>query len=152
MASSATLIPRHAVSNRSRKISSVRSSNSPKPTHALLSIKPVYAEAIFSGTKRFEFRRSIFRHDIEVVVVYITSPVGQVVGEFSVEDVITDDVDALWDRTEAKAGIARDAFFTYFSGRDIGHAIAIGKVRRYKKPLDIARAFGVRPPQSFLYL
>lgn len=117
-----------------------------------MSIKPVYADAIFSGIKRFEFRRSIFKHDIKVVVVYITSPVGQVVGEFSVKDIITDAVDALWDRTEAQAGIDREVFFSYFSGRDVGHAIVIGKVRRYDEPLDLQESFGVRPPQSFLYL
>ncbi len=117
-----------------------------------MSIKPVYAEAIFSGTKRFEFRRSIFREEVQVVVVYITSPVAQVVGEFSVKDVITDDIGALWDRTEAQAGISRNVFFEYFEGREVGHAIAIGDVRKYKKPLDLATAFGVRPPQSFLYL
>jgi predicted transcriptional regulator len=117
-----------------------------------LSIKPVYADAIFAGTKRFEFRRSIFRHDIRVVVLYITSPVRQVVGEFKVEDIITDDVDALWNRTESQAGIDREGFFSYFSGRHVGHAIAIGKVKRYREPLDINAAYGVRPPQSFLYL
>jgi predicted transcriptional regulator len=117
-----------------------------------LSIKPVYAEAIFSGTKRFEFRRSIFKHDIKVVVVYITSPVGQVTGEFSVKDIITDDVDALWARTEKMAGIDRKVFLDYFAGREVGHAIVIGDVRRYDQPLDLQESFGVRPPQSFLYL
>lgn len=28
----------------------------------LLSIKPKYANAIFAGTKKFEFRRSIFKN------------------------------------------------------------------------------------------
>lgn len=28
---------------------------------AIMSIKPKYAEAIFNGTKKFEFRRNIFR-------------------------------------------------------------------------------------------
>jgi len=144
-------LPREA-SSRSRKASSVLSSNSPKPTHALLSIKPVYAESIFSGRKRFEFRRNIFRHNIQVVIVYITSPVGQVVGEFSVENIITDDVHALWERTEAQAGIGRDVFLAYFAGRNIGHAIAIGNVRLYREPLDLGKTYGVRPPQSFLYL
>jgi predicted transcriptional regulator len=117
-----------------------------------LSIKPQYAEAIFSGKKRFEFRRSIFRHDIQVVIVYITSPVGRVAGEFRVDDIITDDVDALWDRTETQAGIDRRGFFDYFDGRVVGHAIVIGTVRRYKEPLDLQKTYGVRPPQSFVYL
>ena len=152
MASSATSHPPHKALSPSRKNSSARSSDSPRPTHAVLSIKPQYAEAIFSGKKRFEFRRAIFKHDIKVVVVYITSPVGQVAGEFKVDDIITDDVDALWDRTETKAGIDRTVFFNYFAGRDVGHAIVIGKVKRYREPLDLNAAYGVRPPQSFLYL
>jgi predicted transcriptional regulator len=117
-----------------------------------LSIKPEYAEAIFSGKKRFEFRRSIFRADIQVVIVYITNPVGQVAGEFSVKDIITDDVNALWDRTEKMAGIDRKVFTEYFAGRDVGHAIVIGNVKRYEQPLNLQKTYGVRPPQSFLYL
>ena len=112
----------------------------------------MYAKAIFDGSKRFEFRRSIFREDIRVVIVYMSSPVMQVVGEFRVEGIITDCVDALWDRTEAHAGIQRDAFMDYFAGRDLGHAIRIGKVKRYDKPRNLKETYGVRPPQSFLYL
>jgi predicted transcriptional regulator len=108
--------------------------------------------AIFDGSKRFEFRRIIFREDIRVVIVYMSSPVMQVVGEFSVEGIITDDVEALWDRTEAHAGIGRDAFMDYFAGRDVGHAIKIGKVKRYNQPHNLEETYGVRPPQSFLYL
>jgi predicted transcriptional regulator len=117
-----------------------------------LSIKPVYAKAIFDGSKRFEFRRNIFREDIRVVIVYMSSPVMQVVGEFSVESIITDFVDALWGRTEAHAGIGREAFMDYFAGRDVGHAIKIGKVKRYGQPRNLEATYGVRPPQSFLYL
>jgi predicted transcriptional regulator len=112
----------------------------------------VYARAIFDGSKRFEFRRIIFRKDIRVVIVYMSSPVMQVVGEFSVEGIITDDLEALWDRTEAHAGIGRDAFMDYFAGRNVGHAIKIGKVKRYNQPRNLEETYGVRPPQSFLYV
>lgn len=118
----------------------------------MLSIKPEYAEAIFRGEKRFEFRRAIFRKPVEVVVVYTTSPVSQVVGEFDIEEVITDSVEGLWGRTHRRAGIDRDRFFTYFAGRDVGYAIAIGSVRRYSQPLDLSASFGIRPPQSFVYI
>src|SRR6516225_10977261 len=125
MGLSATSTARHGGLSPSRKTSSARSSSSPKPTHAVLSIKPEYAEAIFTGRKRYEFRRNIFRENIRIVIVYMSSPVMQVVGEFSVEGIITDDVDALWDQTEPHAGIERDAFMKYFAGRDVGHAIKI---------------------------
>ena len=117
-----------------------------------MSIKPPYAEAIFRGEKRFEFRRTIFRKPVNVVVVYVTSPTCLVAGEFDVTEVITDSVENLWSRTSRHAGIDRDLFFEYFDGCELGHAIAIGGVRRYKKPLDLSWKFGVRAPQSFLYI
>ena len=48
--------------------------------------------------------------------------------------------------------IERDLFFDYFVGCEVGYAIAIGDVRRYKRPLKLDTTYGVRPPQSFLYL
>jgi len=117
-----------------------------------LSIRPKYADAIFSGEKRFEFRRTIFRRPVQVVVVYITSPVKRVIGEFDVEEIISDTVESLWRRAKHSAGIERDDFFEYFRGRSAGHAISIGSVRLYPKPLEIAAALGTRPPQSWVYL
>ena len=152
MASSATSNRHPAVSNRSQRITSQQYFHSPKPIHALLSIKPKYAEAIFRGEKRFEFRRAIFRKSVAVVVVYTSSPVSRVVGEFDIEAIITDTIEGLWKRTKHCAGIDRERFFSYFSGRKIGHAIAIGSVRRYPLSLDLSTNFGMRPPQSFAYL
>jgi predicted transcriptional regulator len=117
-----------------------------------LSIKPKYAEAIFRGEKRFEFRRAIFRRPVAVVVVYTTSPVSRVVGEFEIEAIITDTVEGLWKRTKHRAGIDKELFFSYFAGREIGHAIVIGSVRRYSRSLDLSSNFGIRAPQSFAYL
>ena len=135
--------------------STKKTARTPQPSaetlKILLSIRPQYAEAILRGEKRFEFRRTAFRQSVEVVIVYITSPVCQVVGEFDVEEVLADSVAALWIRTKSYAGINRRRFFEYFKGRNTGYAIVIGNVRRYRRPLDIA-TFGVRPPQSFVYV
>ncbi|MGA2328720.1 MAG: ASCH domain-containing protein [Bryobacteraceae bacterium] len=117
-----------------------------------MSIKPEYAHAIFRGDKRFEFRRSIFRQSVDIVVVYITNPIGVVYGEFEVRSIIRDTVSVLWDRTKAAAGIDKERFFAYFAGREYGYAIAVGETRRYKNPFHIQEHYGVRPPQSFLYL
>ena len=49
----------------------------------LLSIKPEFVEKIFSGEKRFEYRKSIFKQqNIDTIVIYSTMPVGMIVGEF----------------------------------------------------------------------
>src|SRR5450755_1643149 len=141
MASSATSTRFPEASRTSQPVNSRKSWNSPRQTRALLSIRPPYAEAIFRGEKRFEFRRAIFRRAVDVVVVYITSPTCLVVGEFDVTDVISDSVGDLWNRTNQHAGIDRERFFDYFTGRDVGHAIAIGSVRRYRTPLELAETF-----------
>jgi len=117
-----------------------------------LSIRPQYSDAIFSGEKRFEFRRTTFKKKVDVVVVYSTSPIGLVVGEFDVKEIISDDVEGLWRRTKLSAGIDRRLFVDYFAGCSIGFAIAIGNVRRYARPRNLMTELGIRPPQSFAYL
>lgn len=86
------------------------------------------------------------------MVVYITSPTCLVVGEFDVSEVISDSVEDLWRRTSLHAGIDRKLFFNYFEGRRVAHAIVIGKVRRYRTPLGLDAAYGIRAPQSFVYI
>src|SRR6202050_1248336 len=111
MASSATSSLSPEASRASRLGNSRKSWISPGQTRALLSIRPPYAEAIFRGEKRFEFRRAICRKSVDVVVVYITSPTSLVVGEFDVTGVISDSVEDLWNRTRRHAGIERELFF-----------------------------------------
>jgi len=119
----------------------------------LLSIKPEFAELIFNGTKKYEFRRSIFKNtSIKTVVVYASSPVQKVIGEFDVEKIINDDVNTLWRRTRQHAGIDKEYFLKYFENKDSGFAIQIKKIRRYETPLCLKKSFNLSPPQSFVYI
>jgi len=119
----------------------------------LLSIKPEYARRIFSGSKRYEYRRSIFKNqDVTHIVVYASLPIGKIVGEFKVEDIIHDDVKVLWMRTKAFGGISEEKYFSYFSNKERGYAIQIGKRQRYRHPLSPEDEYGLTPPQSFVYL
>jgi len=119
----------------------------------LLSIKPEFAEMIFAGTKKFEFRRSVFKNPaVKTVVVYASSPVQKVIGEFEIETIIKDEPEALWQQTSEYAGISRDFFFSYFSDKACGYAIQIKKTTRYDKALCLRTDFNATPPQSFMYL
>ena len=119
----------------------------------LLSIKPEFAEQIFDGTKRFEFRRSIFaRDDVDVVVVYASAPIGKVIGEFKIGRILSDRPTLLWKRTTPYAGISKKRFFEYFSGKSIGYAIEIDNYELYDRPLPLYESFGCTPPQSFAYV
>ena len=119
----------------------------------LLSIKPQFAEQIFSGSKKFEFRKSLFKNtDVTTVIVYASSPTQKVIGEFQIDGILSDDLQSLWQKTKKFAGIDEEYFYEYFAEKEIGYAIRIKEPVKYKKPLGLKEHYNVSPPQSFLYL
>lgn len=123
-------------------------------TRVLLSVKPRFAEAILAGAKTFEFRRALFRRpDVRTVVLYASSPVCKVVGEFTLDTVLTLELNALWRATHHGGGIDRRYFDEYFEGRTTGHALKVLYAQRYSEPLCLRSDFRIgRAPQSFCYL
>ena len=120
----------------------------------LLSIKPEFVEKIFDGSKRYEYRKILFKNiNVNKIIVYASSPVQMVVGEFEIDGVLTLKPEGLWRKTKLESGITKAFFDKYFDGRNIGHAIQIGKVVKYAQPLCLNREFGIKhPPQSFAYI
>jgi predicted transcriptional regulator len=119
----------------------------------LLSIKPVYANLIFSGKKKFEFRRTIFKNqEVKTVVVYASTPIKKVIGEFEIDYILNDEINILWTKTQENAGINKDVFFQYFNGKEFGYAIKIKNLIKYEKPLSLKDNFHLNAPQSFAYL
>jgi predicted transcriptional regulator len=120
----------------------------------LLSIKPEFVDEIFKGKKRFEYRRAIFkRTDIRKVVVYATKPVGLIIGEFYIEQIIKANPQLLWEKTSEQSGISKTFFDDYFEGKEFGFALQIKSPKLYKKPIDPTltdKTFVA--PQSFKYI
>lgn len=120
----------------------------------LLSIKPEFAERILSGEKKFEFRKSIFKkNNVDTVVIYATMPVGKVVGEFKIGDILSFSPAELWDKTKKHAGISHGFFKEYFEKKDRAFAIAVKSPIRYEQPIDLKDMIpnGIAP-QSYRYL
>lgn len=121
----------------------------------LLSIKPEYAERIFSGEKKYEYRKNLFkREDIKIIVVYVTKPVGKVIGEFEIDDILSGKPNSIWEQTKLYAGIDKISYIQYFAERETGFAIGIKKARVYNEPLKLS---DLNPkikyaPQSFMYI
>ncbi|TGK17596.1 hypothetical protein [Leptospira stimsonii] len=118
----------------------------------LLSIKPEYVEKIFSGEKKYEYRRLLFKHSVSSIVVYASAPISKVVGEFSIEDIIYLDKDLLWNTTKRNSGISIDKYSNYFHDKEMAYAIKIGNLKKYKRPLKLKELNIERPPQSFMYI
>ena len=120
----------------------------------LLSIKPEFAEQIFNGSKRYEYRRTLFKNkDVIKIIVYASSPVQKIVGELEIADILSLDIKRLWESTKQYAGIDKKYFDKYFHGKEMGHAIKIKNAQLYRDPLELKDACNIkRPPQSFMYL
>jgi predicted transcriptional regulator len=118
----------------------------------LLSIKPEFAYKIFEGTKKYEFRKNIFKKDVDKVVVYASSPVQKVIGEFKIENILCEDVDLLWQITRQFAGISKDFYDDYFAGKKMAFAIQVGKMYKFKEPKQLSDFNINYAPQSFAYL
>ena len=119
----------------------------------LLSIKPEFADKIFSGEKKFEFRRAIFKdRSVKTVLVYASAPIQKVIGEFEIEDIICEDIETLWKTTQFHAGITYDYFVTYFEGKKQGFAIKIKSRKKFKNARCIKKDYNLAPPQSFAYV
>lgn len=119
---------------------------------AIMSIKPCYVNQIISGNKQFEFRRTIFKQNIESIIVYSSSPVQMLVGEIIFDNVLYLDLEELWSKTKKDSGISESFFYDYFKGLKQGYAISIKDFIIYEKPLNILQTYGKKPPQSFLYV
>ena len=118
----------------------------------LMSINPEHVNNILSGSKRFEFRKTRFKEDIDSIIIYSTSPIMKVVAEAEVTGIIEDTPQGIWESTFDAAGIDKDFFDHYFAGRSIAVAYALGTVKLFKSPLNLSD-FGVSsPPQSYVYI
>jgi predicted transcriptional regulator len=118
----------------------------------VLSIKPQFANKIFDGTKKFEFRKAIFKNqNVTSVLVYASSPVQKVIGEFEIEKIFNLDLKELWDKTKDHSGITEAYFYEYFENREQGFAIQIKNKTRFENPKCLKADYNLAPPQSFAY-
>lgn len=118
----------------------------------LLSIKPEYSRQIFSGRKKYEFRRRLAKQPVTKIVVYASSPVKAVVGEADVIGTIAMKPSLLWERVKEQAGISETEFQVYFTGCKKAYAYQLGKVTPYDVPVALSAYHLSHAPQSFVYL
>jgi predicted transcriptional regulator len=120
---------------------------------ALLSIKPIFADSIFDGEKKFEFRKAGISPDVKLILVYSSSPVKAFIGFIEIDEVITGSPASLWKKTGDAGAISRTQFFSYFEGKKLGYAIKIKSIRKFEtsvNPRELLEDF--HPPQSFMYV
>lgn len=122
--------------------------------NVLLSINPPYADAILTGVKKYEFRRTIFkRKDIDRIYIYSNSTVKKIVGSFEIEKIFEGTPQEIWEKCNKHGGISKEDFFKYFEGTQKAYGIKIKNVDHFQEPLDPYTTIdNFIPPQSFYYI
>ena len=124
--------------------------------HILISIKPRYASKIWSGEKRYEFRRVIPRERVPLATryyVYESAPVKRIVGYFVVDAIHTREcLMTLWDETRDYAGLGVHEYVRYFSGAKRPFAMHIPFVKKLLFSRELWEIGLKRAPQNYLYL
>ncbi len=129
----------------------------------LLSIKPEYAEKIFSGKKKVELRRVRSRLKMgDLVLVYVSSPTKALVGSFEVDYIsqikieIPADLNVFWEIVQVQAGITHEEFKSYYKGASVCIGIFVKNSKNFASPIDLKQLRQkipeFRPPQSYRYL
>lgn len=123
----------------------------------LLSIRPKYANLIFSGRKKIELRR--VRPRLQkggLVLIYVSSPVKALMGGFQVRKVIEGTPKYLWSTVGAESGVTKKEFEDYYSGLSLGFAIFSSKIWQLKQPINLTdlkkRWSHFSPPQGYRYI
>jgi predicted transcriptional regulator len=108
---------------------------------------------IFNHTKKFEFRRAIFKKEkIQDVIIYASHPVQKIVGRFQIGKILEASPEQLWSSCNNFAGIEKEAFFEYFHDKTIGYAIEIQNLEQFSNTIDPKTVIpDFHPPQSYCY-
>ena len=116
----------------------------------IMAIKPKYAEAIYSGKKRWEFRKApppLFKW----LYVYESAPVSAVTGMVMFSESVTGIPIAVMDivktnklYTKNLAGISLPDLEEY-AGKNLVTALRVYKAERFEKPVPIS----AKPPQNW---
>lgn len=118
----------------------------------LLSINPNHVENIMNGTKRYEYRKVACKRHVDKIVIYSTNPIMRVVGEADVEDILIDNPETIWKKTQKKSGIDKHFFDQYYANRELAVAYKLKNVVKYNVPKKL-KDYGINnAPQSFQYI
>lgn len=119
----------------------------------LMSINPKYVDEIFSGNKKYEYRKiKAKRKNIDKIIIYSTSPVMKVVAEVDVEDILEDSVENIWEQTKMYSGITKEFYIKYYKNKRNAIAYKLGNIKIYDKPKKLSDIGINYIPQSFVYL
>lgn len=117
-----------------------------------MSIHPEFVDQIFSGKKKYEYRKTLAKQSPDIIIIYETNPTSKIVGEVEVLGFIEKSPEEVWKETNKHSGIDYLRFKKYFENKETAVAYILGKVTIYSQKLSLSD-FGIEyAPQSYVYL
>ena len=112
----------------------------------IISIKPQFVEKILLGEKKYEFRRRIYKKEVEKIYIYQTAPDAKIVAHFTPGKIIKDTPQNLWNRFKDCSGTTEESLLTYLHDKDEAYAIEITnlKILTPFKPENISAPHGYK--------
>lgn len=121
----------------------------------ILSIKPKWAELIYSGQKTIEWRKSFPKaENIDKVLLYETAPVKAITGFFTLQEIpfyLVSSVCAQPEQIIKNGCVPMVDLIKYRANVDCIYGWMIDKVTKFEEPLPLSYVDLKRPPQSWCY-
>ena len=126
-------------------------------TPFLMSLRPQFADLIFSGLKLAELRRRFAAvAEGRDVYVYVTSPEMVLRGGFRIGHIWRGSPEDVWGHVEALAALERADFDAYFEGSALAYALRVSDVWEFEKPIGVEclkdKLGSFVAPQSWRYV
>ena len=125
--------------------------------HAIISLKPRYADLILTGKKSVELRNRIIRLKPGTAIwIYATRPVGRIVAFAKVKAVVHDEPTLIWKQFKRDICIDKAEFNSYTEDKEHVSAVTLTGVQELTEAptldgiRELAGAF--HPPQFYAYL
>ncbi len=96
----------------------------------VVSIKPEYANKIFSGEKTIELRKCVPNvQSGDTILIYVTAPVKAFKGIGKVKNIVEGTPTVIWNNYNKTSGINKQAFFDYYSNTNKAVGILLSEIQ-----------------------
>ena len=124
-----------------------------KLMNVILSVKPKYIAQILSGSKKYEYRKTIWKTTVNKVYIYSCAPEKKIVGYFPYTSYYSGELEQIWMKTKTLSGITKAEYDEYFRNKQNAYAIIITDFFVFDMPYDPFINYSkFTPPQSYQYI
>lgn len=115
----------------------------------IISIKPEFVAKILTSEKKYEFRRRIYKKEVDKVYIYQTLPNPGIVAYFKPGEIIKDTPENLWSNFKDVSGTTEEFLLSYLHDKEEAYAIEITNLHVFETPI---MPENIRAPQSYKYI